>query len=67
MGKADLHVHTSHSDGMCDVPELLDYVESETALDLIAVTDHDSMSGAWDARERCAKGRYRFEVIPAWR
>ena len=29
MGKADLHVHTSHSDGMYDVPELLDYVESE--------------------------------------
>ncbi len=63
-GKADLHVHTSHSDGMCDVPELLDYVESETDLDLIAVTDHDSLSGAWEARERCAKGHYRFEVIP---
>jgi len=64
VGKADLHVHTSHSDGMCDVPELLDHVESETDLDLIAVTDHDSLSGAWEARERCARGRYRFDVIP---
>jgi len=64
VGKADLHVHTSHSDAMCDVPQLLDYVESETDLDLIAVTDHDGLSGAWEARERCAKGRYRFQVIP---
>ncbi len=64
MGKADLHVHTSHSDGMYDVPELLDHVESETDLDLIAVTDHDSLDGAREARERCANGRYRFEVIP---
>ena len=64
MGKADLHVHTSHSDGMYDVPELLDYVQSETDLDLIAVTDHDSLSGALEARERCARGRYRFDVIP---
>ena len=64
MAKADLHVHTSHSDGMYDVAELLDYVESETDLDLIAVTDHDSLSGAWEAREHCARGRYRFDVIP---
>ena len=63
-GKADLHVHTSHSDGMYNVSELLEYVESETDLDLIAVTDHDSLSGAWEARERCAKGHYRFDVIP---
>ncbi|MCH7617755.1 MAG: PHP domain-containing protein [Chloroflexi bacterium] len=64
MAKADLHIHTSHSDGMYDVSELLDYVESETDLDLIAVTDHDSLSGAWEARERCARGRFRFDVIP---
>lgn len=64
MGKADLHVHTAHSDGMYGVPELLDHVEAKTDLDLIAVTDHDSLRGAWEARERCAKGRYRFEVIP---
>ncbi len=63
-GKADLHVHTSHSDAMYDVPELLDYVESETDLDLIAVTDHDSLNGALEARELCARGRYRFGVIP---
>lgn len=63
MGKADLHIHTSHSDGMCDVPELLDYVESRTELDLIAVTDHDDLRGAERARERWAQGRYRFQVI----
>ena len=45
MAKADLHIHTSHSDGMYDVPELLDHVESETDLDLIAVQLHASYPG----------------------
>ena len=64
MGKADLHIHTSHSDAMYDVAELLDYVEAKTDLDVIAVTDHDSLSGGREARERCARGRFRFDVIP---
>jgi predicted metal-dependent phosphoesterase TrpH len=64
MGKADLHLHTSHSDGMYDPGELLDYVEEQTDLDVIAVTDHDDLRGAWETRERWAKGKYRFEVIP---
>src|SRR5439155_507163 len=45
-GKADLHIHTSFSDGMADVPELLDYVESETDLDIIGIVDHDDVRGA---------------------
>ena len=64
MGKADLHLHTSHSDGMADVSELLDYAEEQTDLDVIAVTDHDDLRGALDARDRWARGSYRFEVIP---
>ena len=59
-----MHVHTSHSDGMADVPELLDHVEAETDLDVIAVTDHDGLAGAMAAREGWARGRWRFEVIP---
>lgn len=64
MGKADLHVHTSHSDGMADVPALLDYVESQTDFDVIAITDHDDITGALRARERWANGHYRFAVVP---
>lgn len=61
-GKADLHVHTALGDGMAEVPELLDYVESGTDLDIIAVTDHDDIRGAWEVRETWASGRYRFQV-----
>lgn len=64
MGKADLHVHTSYSDGMADVPELLEYVEAHTDLDVIAITDHDDLRGAHETRERWAQARYRFAVIP---
>lgn len=64
MGKADLHVHTAHSDGMADIPALLDYAESCTDLDVIAVTDHDDIAGALRARERWANGRYRFAFVP---
>ncbi len=63
MGKADLHIHTSFSDGMADVPELLDHVESETDLDIIGVVDHDDVRGALAAREQWAKGNYRFELV----
>jgi hypothetical protein len=63
MGKADLHVHTSYSDGMADVPELLDYVEEHTDLDIIAIVDHDDVRGALTARERWAKGTYRFQLV----
>jgi predicted metal-dependent phosphoesterase TrpH len=62
-GKADLHIHTAASDGMFSPRELLDYVEAETDLDVIAVTDHDDLTGALEAREALARGAYRFEVI----
>ncbi len=62
-GKADLHIHTSFSDGMADVPELLDYVESETDLDIIGIVDHDDVRGALAARDQWAKRSYRFELV----
>jgi predicted metal-dependent phosphoesterase TrpH len=49
-----LHLHTTHSDGMMAVPELLAHVSEETSLDVIAVTDHDQIRGALDAVEWCA-------------
>lgn len=64
VGKADLHVHTSASDGMHSAQQVLDYVEERTDLDVIAVTDHDDPAGAFEAREVWARGRYRFEVVP---
>lgn len=65
-GKADLHVHTGAGtgDGMFSPQELLDYVETQTDLDVIAVTDHDDLRGALETREAWGRGSYRFEVIP---
>ncbi len=61
---ADLQVHTAHGDGMSHAPELLDYVERSTDLDLIAITDHDDVRGALLALEAHARGRYSFAVVP---
>jgi predicted metal-dependent phosphoesterase TrpH len=63
MGKADLHIHTTHSDGMASVQQVFDFVENETALDLIAITDHDLFDGADEARNLAARRNYRFQVL----
>jgi predicted metal-dependent phosphoesterase TrpH len=63
VSKADLHIHTAYGDGMADIPELLDYVEGETDLSVIAVTEHDDLKGGLAAREEWARGRFRFQVV----
>ena len=62
-GIADLHIHTSFSDGGFSVEELLDYVEKETYLNVIAITDHDEFAGAYRAKELTEKKRYRFDIV----
>ncbi len=63
-GRADLHMHTSVGDGLSSVPEILTYVEQETDLDMIAITDHDDVRAALDARDLAARRGGRIEVIP---
>jgi predicted metal-dependent phosphoesterase TrpH len=63
MGKADLHIHTSLSDGMASPEEILRYVEEQTDLDVIAITDHDSLEGALRTREAWGRGSFRFQVV----
>jgi predicted metal-dependent phosphoesterase TrpH len=62
-GKADMHVHTLYSDGTAQVQALLDHVERETDLDVVAITDHERIDGALRAREIHAAGDYSFELI----
>lgn len=62
-GVADIHIHSSVSDGVADVSHILEYVEECIDLDVIAITDHDKMEGSFQARERAAKNGYHFEVI----
>lgn len=60
---ADLHVHSSHSDGSHSVEALL-RMAHECGLRAIAVTDHDSIDGIAEAIELTSNGRYDVEVIP---
>ncbi len=60
---ADIHIHSSIGDGMADVHHILEHVEENTNLDVIAITDHDSIEGSYQARELAAKHGYHFEVV----
>jgi predicted metal-dependent phosphoesterase TrpH len=48
---ADPHCHTQASDGMVTPAELVD-AALKAGLDLIAITDHDTMAAASDVKER---------------
>lgn len=63
LSKADIHIHSTYSDGKPTIEEILDYVENETNLDVIAITDHDTIEGALYAKELMKKKKYRFELI----
>jgi hypothetical protein len=64
MGKADLHIHTRDGDGLDSVEAILEHVETRTDLDVVAITEHDSLETALRARETWARGSYRFDFIP---
>jgi predicted metal-dependent phosphoesterase TrpH len=53
-GRADLHIHTLASDGTASVMDILDHVEAEGVLDLIAITDHERIDAALAARHVAA-------------
>lgn len=63
LGKADLHIHSDHSDGRPSISQIIDYVEYKTNLDIIAITDHDTIAGALEAKKIISSGKYRFDVI----
>jgi len=61
LSKADLHIHTVHSDGAATVPELLAHIVAKTDLRLLAITDHDSIAGARQAAQLATQ--FGVEVI----
>ena len=48
---------------MASPRQILDYTGAETDLDVVAITDHDDLRGALEAREAWARGSYRFDVV----
>lgn len=58
---ADIHIHTSVSDGLASPAAVLEWVSAHTDLGVIAITDHNAVEGALEAAA-LAKD-YQIEVI----
>ena len=63
IGKADIHIHSNFSDGAPGITEILDYIEDKTDLDVVAITDHDTIEGALLAKDLVESSKYRFDFI----
>ena len=63
LGRADLHIHTLASDGTAGVSAILDHVEANTDLDVIAITDHERIDAALAGRAMARDRGLRFEVV----
>jgi predicted metal-dependent phosphoesterase TrpH len=61
LGRADLHTHTSASDGELTAKELLDKAKSK-GLSTLSITDHDTIDGYIDALDKSEK--MGIELIP---
>lgn len=63
MGFADLHIHSIYSyDGTASISAILKYAADSTRLNVIAITDHNSMEGVPEALDLAPK--YNLIVIP---
>lgn len=58
--KADLHIHTLHSDGLYTTEQIFQKAKA-TGLRAISITDHDSIDGCLIAERICVK--YKIEFI----
>ena len=63
MGKADLQIHSDLGDGLSSIEEILDSAE-RAGLDVIALTDHDDIRGAFALRDLAARRASHIEVVP---
>jgi hypothetical protein len=62
-GRADLHVHTMASDGVCGVEEILEHVVEHTLLDVVAIADHERVDAAHAARAMARERDLPVEVV----
>ena len=61
-GRADLHIHTTVSDGLFTPRQLLEHVARSGSLDVVAITDHDRIDGSLWAYAR--RNNYPFDIVP---
>jgi predicted metal-dependent phosphoesterase TrpH len=62
-GRADLHLHTTASDGWPTPAQLVDHAARGAGLNVIAVTDHDTIEGALRAADHAARRARKLHLI----
>jgi hypothetical protein len=59
---ADLHIHSSLSDGVRSPENIVDFAENMKVLDKIYITDHDNIDGSLRARDHALKHNYNIDI-----
>jgi predicted metal-dependent phosphoesterase TrpH len=62
MGRADLQLHSDLGDGLSSIEQILDSAE-RMGLDVIALTDHDDIRGAFALRDLAARRSSPVEIV----
>ena len=62
-GKADIHIHTTFSDGLNEPEAVVNYVLTQTDLSVIAITDHNTIDGARVAHAYWRRHRHDFRQL----
>jgi predicted metal-dependent phosphoesterase TrpH len=65
LGQAILHIHTTFSDGVATVEQILDEVEHNSEVDLVGFTDHDNVH-AYERAMRWVEAHPGCRVRPIW-
>jgi predicted metal-dependent phosphoesterase TrpH len=63
VGQAILHIHTTYSDGLATVDQILDEVERHSDVDVVGFTDHDDVR-AWERALRWKRDHPHSRVQP---
>jgi predicted metal-dependent phosphoesterase TrpH len=62
-GRADLHIHTTASDGVDDVVAIVEHAAGRGDLDVIAITDHERIDAALAARSIARDRGLSIEIV----
>ena len=63
LSHADLHIHTTYSDGLLEPEDAINYAVARTDLRVIAITDHNTLDGARHAYDYWRSNRDAFGQI----
>jgi len=61
--RADLHIHTTASDGVADVVSIVEHAAAREDLDVIAITDHERIDAALAGRSIALDRGLPIEVV----